>query len=49
MDAFGKKRYFLPLGRTPKTGVGFIAKKITVLYTKFTHIHIITTLKLILT
>ena len=27
--AFGKKRYFLPLGMTPKTGVGFIAKKIT--------------------
>ena len=27
----GKKRYFLPLGMTPKTGVGFIAKKITVL------------------
>ena len=27
--AFGKKRYFLPLGTTPKTGVGFIAKKIT--------------------
>ena len=26
----GKKRYFLPLGTTPKTGVGFIAKKITV-------------------
>ena len=23
----GKKRYFLPLGTTPKTGVGFIAKK----------------------
>ena len=28
-NAFGKKRYFLPLGTTPKTGVGFIAKKIT--------------------
>ena len=25
----GKKRYFLPLGTTPKTGVGFITKKIT--------------------
>ena len=24
-----EKRYFLPLGTTPKTGVGFIAKKIT--------------------
>ena len=26
---WGKKRYFLPLGTTPKTGVGFIVEKIT--------------------
>ena len=36
--AFGKKRYFLPLGTTPKTGVSYLAKKITVLYSDGTMI-----------
>ena len=29
----GKKRYFLALGTIPKTGVGFIGRKITELLT----------------
>ena len=34
----GKKTYFLPLGTTPKTGVSFIAKKITVyIYSQVPH------------
>ena len=33
--AFGENGYFLPLGTTPKTGVSFIAKKITVTHKLF--------------